>query len=576
MILNRRFSLDLLALALVALIAVGPMLQPGYWWGAHDARHAVYFLFEFEQALRDTWWPRWAPDFAFGYGYPFFNVYGPLTTYVGALFLRLGAGYIGAVKLSFALGVLLSGWAMYGLARRLFGARAGLVAGVAYLLLPYHLADLYLRAAMAESWAFVWLPLVFWGFYECAIAPRARAVALTALAYAAFFLTHPGLVMQATVALIPWVLFWLLWNRWPWRQRLRGALASFGAALLGPLAGGLFVIPWLTEARFVNQDQWFQGYFDYGQHFVALWQLFSPYWGAGISVAGPGDTFPFQLGLVPLLLAVAGWLLPLDGAAAKARLFFTAMLVGYAFLMLDASRFIWSSPLGEVLLRPMQFPWRFLILAGFALALLAGVVARVGRGGEAALLAVLLLAGTQGMVQADLIEPPEGPVSYAGLMRFQQSAGEMTGQSACVTLDNIPTWSPLADVWVGGGEVTSRFDYSLLPTAGKAESRSNQEIVEVLVEQPQTVRWFITDYPGWHAYRLPLDADAPMEELPIVPMADSCHLTVEAPAGHYRLLVRFEETPMRRAGAVASVMGLGIILFLLLIPRYSSRHAITP
>ena len=70
--------------ALIGLLLVAPMAAPGYWWGAHDARHAVYFLFEFSKSIADgIWWPRWSPDFAFGYGYPFFNVYGPLSAFVG-------------------------------------------------------------------------------------------------------------------------------------------------------------------------------------------------------------------------------------------------------------------------------------------------------------------------------------------------------------------------------------------------------------------------------------------------------------------------------------------------------------
>ena len=63
---------------LLSLPVVGPLLQPGYFWGAHDARHSVYFLYQFDKAIQDgVLYPRWAPDFAFGYGYPFFNIYGP-------------------------------------------------------------------------------------------------------------------------------------------------------------------------------------------------------------------------------------------------------------------------------------------------------------------------------------------------------------------------------------------------------------------------------------------------------------------------------------------------------------------
>ena len=87
---------------LLSLPVSAPLWQPGYHWGAHDARHAVYFLFQFDKAFQDgILYPRWAPDFAFGYGYPFFNIYGPLSSYVGELFLWLGFDYVGAVKILF-------------------------------------------------------------------------------------------------------------------------------------------------------------------------------------------------------------------------------------------------------------------------------------------------------------------------------------------------------------------------------------------------------------------------------------------------------------------------------------------
>ncbi len=567
-----------LLVLLFSLVAIGPALGSGYWWGAHDARHSVYFLFEFDQAIRDgILWPRWSPDLAFSYGYPLFNIYGPFAYFVGEAFHLAGLDMVNAVKASFALSVPLSGLAMYGFARRLFGSNSALVAAIAYVFLPYHLADLYVRAALAESWAFVWFPLVFWGFYECATRPRPRAIALTAVAYALFFLSHNGLAMQVTFVLIPWILFWLLLpvrsdGRFFWRERaeLRNrvarTLAAGAAALLGIALGGIFIVPWLLEYQYINTEQWLAGYFSFSEHFVQLWQFFSPFWGFGISAAGAEDTFPFQLGLVLLLFAAGGWALRAsDGTARRARLFFTLMLLLFVFLMTEPSRFLWDSPFGFIL-SPAQFPWRFLIFAGFALAVLAGHAARYAPRWAVLLLALLLVAGSYPYARAEIMPPAEGPVSHASLMRFQQSSGEMTGQSAWVAREDIPTWSDLADVWVSGGEVTSRFGYGDLPEgswAGNAVNQSNQEITEVMLEAPMTARWLITYYPGWHAYRLPLDGNEILEELPITPAERTGHLTVQAPAGHYRLLVRFEDTPVRVVGTWLSALSLLLVLALL-------------
>jgi hypothetical protein len=48
---------------------------------------------------------------------------------------------------------------MYLFTRSLFGPLAATVGAVVYATLPYQLVDLYVRGALAESWAFVWLPL---------------------------------------------------------------------------------------------------------------------------------------------------------------------------------------------------------------------------------------------------------------------------------------------------------------------------------------------------------------------------------------------------------------------------------
>src|SRR5205823_8736983 len=90
-------SFYVLAAVLLCAFALGPLLHPEYFWGAHDARHSVYFLVEFERSIADgIVYPRWAPDFAFGYGYPIFNIYGPLSFYLAEGFRLVGFDYVAA------------------------------------------------------------------------------------------------------------------------------------------------------------------------------------------------------------------------------------------------------------------------------------------------------------------------------------------------------------------------------------------------------------------------------------------------------------------------------------------------
>ena len=157
-------SIHLILVILLSALAAAPLLKPGYFWGAHDARHDVYFIFQYLRAMNDGHWlARWSPEFSFGYGYPFFLIYGPLTSFLGALLVKFaGLGYTQAVELLFGGAIIASGLAMYGYVRSWLGRNAGLVAAVAYVFIPYRLVEVYVRASLAEYVALIWLPLILW------------------------------------------------------------------------------------------------------------------------------------------------------------------------------------------------------------------------------------------------------------------------------------------------------------------------------------------------------------------------------------------------------------------------------
>ena len=298
---------------LLGLVVIAPLFQPGYFWGAHDARHDAYFIFQYDKAVQDgIWLPSWGPDWAFGYGYPFWIVYGPLATFVGELFHHfLGLGFEESVKAVLGLSVLLSGLAMYGFVRSWLGRNAGLVAAVAYMAIPYHLVDVYVRAAMAESVALIFLPLALWGFRETVVRPRLAAVIGAAFAYAAIMWTSNLVALVFTPGLALYVLVLWLWRvrderRTTNDQRpttddqesrlssvvcrlvVRPLLFPAAAFALGLGLSAAFFIPALIEQRYINQTQWFGKYYDPFQHFVYFFQLVQPGLGFRDQPAGAG------------------------------------------------------------------------------------------------------------------------------------------------------------------------------------------------------------------------------------------------------------------------------------------------
>lgn len=583
----RRLDPYLLLIVLLSLLPMAPMLQPGYQWHAHDARHSVYFLFEFDRGIQDgSLFPRWQPDFAFGYGYPFFNIYGPLAFYAGEALHLAGLPIVDAVKAVFALSITLSGLAMYGFVKQVLGApgqrnAAGLVAAVAYMVMPYRLVDIYVRAGLAESVAYVWVPLVLWGTWATLHRPRLANVLGLALAYAALLFTHPLTVLLLTLILVFYVAFLALARlkdevsprRWT-RESILPLFGHLGhvllptafALVLGLGLSAVFGLPAMTENRFVRLDQWYGGRYTWGGDFVEFFQLFSPRWGMGASVPGPDDQVSFQLGAVPVVLglvAVASLLIRRKDRAFRLIAFFAALVVVATFLMLEASAPLWQT---LPLVRVVQFPWRLLTLTVFSMAFLCGAVARgeERRGGlvdlPALVLVLLLLLSSLPYARAEMTERE---VSLAGLMRFQQSADEMTGSTAWVR--EIPSWSPLADLHVAGEPLTTRVDFeSLFRQRGNAfarplEFKAHRELVEYQADRPVLLTFNVFYYPGWHAYLVDRETNAVLHELPISLRGKLGLITVRLPEGTGRVLLRLENTPLRSLGTAMTFASLALI-----------------
>ena len=95
-----------------------------------------------------------------GSAFPLF--YPPLAYYIGAGIYALVGDMVVAGHLAALLSLVLSAVAMTWAARRL-GVPGGIavLAGLAYATFPYRFTNVLVRGALAESWALVWLPLIF-------------------------------------------------------------------------------------------------------------------------------------------------------------------------------------------------------------------------------------------------------------------------------------------------------------------------------------------------------------------------------------------------------------------------------
>ena len=368
--LLRKLDLNLILLFLLTIFAFAPLTYPGFFQ-SHSGFLPIYNLYDLEIHLGDF---SWTPTV--GRGYDSLRGEGVLPYYVAELFRWLGASGAEAIRWSYGLSFVLSAWAMYGWAKRLWGGRAALIAAVVYTYVPDHLAIVYVQGTLAEAWTFVGFPLVFWAlhnlFREEAEGSRYRQAAILALLCVALLLTHVGLTLCLVLLAVAWVFVGQ-----PGRASARKARWPLLALAAGLVLGFLALAPTIAKHGFSLVPS-----VDFYQHFVYPFQLFSAAWGYGASVEGWQDTMSLQLGLVPVGLTIISVVLtarspisnlhsPFSIRLRRTLLFWQLATLVLVALTLSPTALLWRiTGLSNLL----SYPWQLLSLTGLTTSLLAGSI----------------------------------------------------------------------------------------------------------------------------------------------------------------------------------------------------------
>jgi uncharacterized membrane protein len=362
--------LPLIFVLVLSLVSIIPFFHSGFF-PIHDNTQ-VQRIFEMTRSLRDGMFPvRWVADLGFGYGYPIFNFYAPFAYYLGSFFNILGLDLLFSTKLMMSLGIILSGFSMYFLAKEIWGKSGGIISALLYVFAPYHAVNVYVRGDAAEFWAYTFIPLIFYSLLEIYKTGKFRFVVIGALSFAALIISHNLTAMMAAPFILVFsILLFLL------GKKNRGEL--FLTIVLGVLVPAFYWLPALSEISYTNVLSLVGGGADYKDHFVCLSQLWSSPWGFGGSVGGCVDGLSFMIGklhIILLLISIAliaiSW--KTKGGIAKDKKYLLAFtllgLIFSIFLTLDYSKIIWD------FLKPMalfQYPWRFLLMIGFFISLISG------------------------------------------------------------------------------------------------------------------------------------------------------------------------------------------------------------
>ena len=350
--ITHRMSIsDAKAALVVALFGIVIMIPLAVWGipAGGDLTNHYRFALPFYESIRSGHlYPGWLAESNNGFGDARFRFYPPGLYYLLAGF-KLVTGWYWASVLAFTLVTVLGGLGMYFWTRTSYSARVAMWSGIIYIIVPYHLNEIYQASLLSEYAACGVLPFVF-AFTERTIRRQGTSnIAGLAGSYAFLILTSLPMTVIGSLAVFVYALFLLR------RERLWSNLFRLGLGVgVGLLASSFFWTTILWELPWIRGNVGHvTSYYDYRANF-----LFSP------AALTNRNTWYANL----LALAVAGLFLPalillkkkVSSEPVGPRIKATVVLTIFSFLMAtELSRPLW---LVIPKLREVEFPWRWLAI----------------------------------------------------------------------------------------------------------------------------------------------------------------------------------------------------------------------
>ncbi|HRQ41235.1 MAG TPA: YfhO family protein [Chloroflexota bacterium] len=572
--LLRRVDPGFFVVVAIALIAIWPFVSRASLPVETDAELHIFRLHELGLLVRGgDYYPRWAPNFYHGYGYPIFNYYAPLAYYVGLLFeLWPFWDAVAAVKAGFIIGLLAAALGMYGFVRDNWGRPAGYVAAAIYVYAPYvQYVDPHARGVLPESLSLGIFPLALWALDRLRKGGGARVWVTAVLLTAAVILSHNLMGLLFFALLCAWAVWQIVCSRLTHhasRVTPHASRITFAALLLGLGVAAFFWLPVLLERNAVTLQTLIGqgGNYDFHTHFLSLQEMLALSqqldWGAS------EPAFRFNLGVMQwVMAALAVVLLFLRRLRQGAHVvFFALALVGLLFLMLPAATPVWE---GLSFMAFFQFPWRLLGAAAAMCAVLAGAATdgllaawqghkRVEEWLTAVLVSLTIALGL--LMSQPALWDDFGEVNTLR-MSLIENTGRWLGTTSTAdyvpaTVDVVPARKASVVSGIVEGLPMDRVNWDVLPPEVMLETQVIRPLhTRYIMDTPQKLlfRLYLFDFPGWEVR---IDGEPVLTELG----RPEGFLVVPVPAGRHVIDVEFGSTPTRTAAHVVTAVSLALML----------------
>lgn len=346
-------AIDSSILLFAAALIVLPMACFGVPAGNDLPQHYRFAGAIYEAITAGDVFPVW-PDSNMGFGDVGLRFYPPLSYYVMAAYRVVSGDWFFASVLAFLTWFWLGSFGIYNWAREWFGRSASLASAITYLLLPYHVNQIYNAFMYAEFAAAGLLPFCFLAVTKTAKDANASNIAGLAVSYALLLLTHLPMAVIGSVALGIYGLFSLD------RRKAAKTLAGYlGGAFVALAATSFYWLRLVSELSFVRHadNEFVSGVYGFSSNFVFSFEYL-------ISAADNARAIWFcdLMLLVTLLWVVpCGYLFLRRTVPEERQTIIPAVCVLAAalFFATPLSTLVWQK---VPLLAAVQFPWRWIAI----------------------------------------------------------------------------------------------------------------------------------------------------------------------------------------------------------------------
>ena len=514
----------------------------------HDLNEHLVVMEQFDQSIRSgALYPRWIADINDGYGNAWTNFYPPASYYLTSVLHAAAGDWVLTVGVLCVIAMAGSGLAFYILSRLFYGKAASVIAASLYVLLPYHVLDLYMRGALAELLGFVFLPLLIYFAFRLGNGGRLIHYGALGLTYGLYVMTHLPVAYLMSYVLLVYAAIWAL------RKRNRSILLRIGGGMaLGLILCAIYLLPASLEAKYVYEST--SGMFQYNSGYVPALPPHDIF----------GDTLNHSFMLQAIALAIAYIALqgpwPVQGAnesPSRSAARDWVVLGVLATLMVTPLSFYLSKLVPRTDL--VAFPWRWLAIAGlFTSLMIAAAIDRLSGDGFARIrrlvfcVGILLVVGLNVWFTAyRVIVGTIANTSAAFAPRLVEANYTPKGATPPQDLQDTPK---VVVEPAGGAVEILRWDPQVRE-------------VHVNASEMSRVRLKTYNFPGWVA-----QVDG--KPSPVLSDTDGIQI-VEVPAGRHKIEASFVNTPPRTAGAFLSALGLLVVIGLAALDPVREARRVT-